>query len=147
MHRAPEDAGVALLFTLSHLVQNTCWAQFTTLHVLSLRLHTRCSGYYKYIVTYVQFSRFCRVLITSIEGSDSTRAVIKTFRDFLRIEVEGMKVLMNELATGNNFIFKSSFLELINLTLVACTNDDEKKSLIGAYHKNGITFHFFQVWS
>lgn len=63
----------------------------------------------------------------------------------MRVEEEGMKSLMNELATGNNFIFKSSFLELLNLTLVATTNDDEKISLVGAYHKNGITFHFFQV--
>jgi hypothetical protein len=72
--------------------------------------------------------------------------VIKTFRDFMRVEEEGMRNLLNELSTGNNLIFKSSFLELLNLTL-GVAGEAEKISLIGAYHKSGISFQFFQVKS
>lgn len=70
-----------------------------------------------------------------------------------------MRLLLNELATGNstspsyrltdsgnNLLFKSSFLELLNLTLVAA-NEADKPSLINAFHKHGINFHFFQVIS
>lgn len=83
-------------------------------------------------------------ILNFVCGKTDFQKLVENVKLFLLRFRSTMKQILSEISQGTNLIFKTSFLEFLNVTLNKSPTMNDREILRTKYYKAGITYKFFQ---